>query len=71
MNKVHNIDVNIIKKKNKLKIFTNARLNIKKLFLNKINYNQDVKNDVNKIKIKNNCLKNLFIKFSPKYKYNN
>ena len=76
MNKVHNIDenninkLNKLNKKNKLKIFKNARLNIKNLFSKKINLEENGNIDTNKINTKYNCLKNVFIKFRPKYKYN-
>ena len=67
MNKVYIIDENKNKNVNKFKIFKNSRLNIKKLFAKKINYEKDKNIDENKIKIKNNCLKNIFIKFRLNY----
>ena len=72
MNKVHNIDDNnnINMNKNKFKLFKNARLSIvKKFFSNKVNSEQNSNIKLNTIKY--NCLRNIFIKFSPKYKYHN
>ena len=75
MNKVYVLDENNINKSNNLNIlnkkkryFWKTKIKLfKKLFTKKINYEKDKNIDENKIKIKNNCLKNIFIKFRLNY----